>query len=174
MQAAIINAAYAAKLQEAKEEILNHHVFTDIAKEKPLSISQAAFTPAAFNTAMDQSGVYRCAGNIFWLIIQTSKTVPIRPMKVDQIRQEFFKTPSELFPTQWTVLVGLLEDNIKNDQGYKIPSTSFGDLAICSPDEILHAPILQIADDIRSGKGDEELQKWRKLLLSIPMIFKVW
>ena len=172
-QAAALNATYAAQLQDSIDEIKGHPMFADIQNEKPLSIGQPHFTPGQFNNMIAESGVYRCAFNLFHLKIKTSTSVPIRPKRVKQIRHEWFDKPSENFPINRTVLVGVLEDVVKGEQGYKIPSTSFGELEVLSPEEILHAPVMQIADDIRNGMGDEELQKWRKLLLSIPVMFKV-
>ena len=95
IEAAAINATYAAELKQAIKEIEEHHVFADMAEEKPLSTSQAAFTAMGFNTAMGPSGpgVYRCGGNMFWLKIQTSTSVPIRPSKVRQIRKDYFNKP---------------------------------------------------------------------------------
>ena len=173
-QAAVINATYSAELQDAIDIIKEHHVFADLAKEKPLSTSQAAFTAAGFNTAMAGAGVYRCGGNMLWLNIKTSTSVPIRAKKVAQIRKEFFNNPSEIFPIGFTVIVGVLEHTIKGETVWRIPTTSFGQLDVLSPEEMLHAPILQIAHDIRNGMGDDGLQKWRNLLLSIPLTFKVW
>lgn len=177
IEAAAINAKYAAELKQAITEIKEHHVFADMANQKPLSTSQAPFTTMGFNTAMGPSGhgVYRCAGNMFWLKIETSTSVPIRPSKVDQIRKDYFNKPSEVFPTAFTVQVGMLENTVKADGVYKIPTTSFvHGLDVLSPEEMLHAPILQIAHGIRNGMNDEELQKWRNLMLSIPLLFQVW
>ena len=172
--AATINAKYAAELDAALQEIKSHHLFHDFVNQKPLQISQAPFTTSSFANAIEQSGVYRCAGNALWLKISTSTTLPIRPKRVAEIRQEHFKTPTEVFPINRMVLVGLVEENVKGEQGqYKIPANKFGELDMISPEEILHAPILHIADDIRNGVVEEDLKKWRTCLLNIPMMFKV-
>ncbi len=85
-QAATINAKYAADLQAAKATIENH-VFADKAKAKPLQISQAPYQEASFQSAMQTTKVYRCAGNAAWVRIATSTSIPIRAKKVADVKK---------------------------------------------------------------------------------------
>ena len=50
---------------------------------------------------------------------------------------------------------------------------NLGKLELISPCEILHALFFRIAEDIRKGMSDEDLQIWRRCLLNVPMEFTV-
>ena len=169
-QAAAINAKYAADLQAATAAMTEHHAFVDVAKDKPLHISQAPFSSAAFKSSMQGSKVYRCAGNAFWINIVTSTSVPIREKKVAKVKHEYFQVPTDIFPS--VLCVGMVESELQQT-GYTIPAANLGKLDMISPDEILHALIFRIAEDIQKGAPEDDLQKWRTCLLNAPMEFKV-
>ena len=94
-----VNAQYAAKLQVVLLAVNDHPVFAGMVKEKPLSTTQAAFALQAFQRGMQESKVYRCAGNAMWLKVQAPTTLPMREKKVAQVIEHYFSRPVDVFPS---------------------------------------------------------------------------
>ena len=170
-QAATINAKYATDLQAAKATMEEHHVFPDMAKAKPLQISQAPYQEASFQSAMQTTRVYRCAGISAWVRMATSTSIPIRAKKVADVKKVYFGKVVEIFPAVLTI--GLIESDLQAN-GFKIPRGMFGYLEMITPDEMLHAMIFQIVEDIEAHATDDVLEKWRSCVLNTPMEFRVF
>ena len=169
-----VNAKYGAKLQIAVMTVNEHPIFAGMVKEKPLSTTQAPFALQAFQRGMQESGIYRCAGNAMWIKIAPPTTLPMREKKVTQVIEHYFPQPVDVFPSI-TQKIGMDQAVVGDASCKVIPSgdDNLGKLELISPCEVLHALIFRIGEDIRNGVSDEDLQIWRKCLLNVPMEFTV-
>ena len=85
------------------------------------------------------------------------------------MQREYFSVPTEVFPLVLTV--GLVEAD--SGANFKLNENVRGNLQLISPEEILHALIFRIAEDINKGVVNDVLQKWRNCVLNASMEFKV-
>ena len=169
-----VNAKYEAKLQVVVMTVNEHPIFAGLAKEKPLSTTQAPFALQAFQRGMQESKVYRCAGNAMWLKVQAPTTLPMREKKVGHVIEHYFSRPVDVFPSV-VQKIGI-DEAVVGDASCKVIPTgddNLGKLELISPCEVLHALIFRIGEDIRNGVSDEDLQIWRRCLLNVPMEFTV-
>jgi hypothetical protein len=80
---------------------------------------------------------------------------------VEKMSSHLFAEPAP-FPV--TMTVGVSVDSL--------PDTNFGALPRCLPEEFAHAFILAVHRDIKAGVGDDVLQAWRRVMLSVPYRFE--
>ena len=165
MDNSINNAVY-AKVGSAWAVI--SELLPNLADEMPLPVSErrdgmvsniAPFSAAAFETNMkDASSTYTCGINMAWLstMFTPCPGVPINMRHVENLRQ----LVDERFPDVITVA---LEPGTKE---LAIP----GGLKAVSPEEIRHAFLIHIGEDLASNPAN--LQKWHQALLSVPCKFK--
>ncbi|OLQ14225.1 hypothetical protein AK812_SmicGene1639 [Symbiodinium microadriaticum] len=136
------NMNYYAEVTAARNAILAHPLFKNIAVENPLNISdkvtaekcgvQSVFSAAECLCALQAQGAYWAAVNLFWIDTMMSPT-PLVPLSIDRTRawgEQFFnKGPCHL------------RDNIL----ISCPAPDFDMLAckgawrVASPEEMLHS-----------------------------------
>ena len=128
--------------------------------------SQVPFKQQNFSTAMNNTGLYEAACNLFWLDLRYSpcSKVPIRPKAVMEMRDQYFKEPTRHYP--WTVQIAL--DDIPDDF-----SKPFGSLKRVSPQEMEDALFLRIEEAIDAGADEKEMEIWRACLTSATFHFEV-
>ena len=108
-------------------------------------LTQSMFNQAEFEKAVVNTNTYRCGGNALWACVRTSTDVPVNKSKVEMLKKNYFDKPTVIFP--FTVEFAILEAN-----GTPKVDTLFGHLDMISPEEVVHAVIFRIAEDIDQGR----------------------
>lgn len=109
--------------------------------------------------------MYRAAGNLMWLDVMYSPQagVPTRVSAIKELQMHYFQVPT-VFPGTVTVAVAPNEN----------PLDARGSMRRISPEEPLHACLLELAEGIRQGIPDAQtLQAWKRVLLSVSFEFKL-
>ena len=164
-----INHNYNSVIQDAISSIKAHTIFSGIDDAMPLCMAsgaggaQAPFSSADFRNAMNGAGHYVCGGNFWWQdpLYTPCPGVPMNVTCVEKMSSHLFAEPAP-FPVMMTV--GVSEDTL--------PETHFGAIPRCLPEEFVHAFILAVHRDIKAGVGDDVLQAWRRVMLSVPYRFE--
>jgi hypothetical protein len=164
-----INHNYNSVIQDAISSIKAHKIFSGIDDAMPLCMAsgaggaQAPFSSADFRNAMNGAGHYVCGGNFWWQdpLYTPCPGVPMNVTCVEKMSSHLFAEPAP-FPVMMTV--GVSEDTL--------PETHFGAIPRCLPEEFVHAFILAVHRDIKAGVGDDVLQAWRRVMLSVPYRFE--
>lgn len=116
---------------------------------------KAIFNSDEYTAALSSAGRYEAAGNIWWLSPYYSPTpgVPLSRPAIESLRKYFFGRSGSaerfIFPFPLTVAA---------EQGVN-PLESRGSLKRVSPEEIVAAFFLQVADEIRNAAPIEDLQR---------------
>ena len=161
------NCDHYKDVAEAMDKILSHEVFENCLNRMPIDIanggSEATFDQKQFEAAIGKTGRYKSAGNIWW--INTLKgsgfnRVPVNPASIVLLQSHYFERPSP-FPEPIVIAVGT---------GDK-PLEMKGRLERVSPEEMEHALILKIANRIDNGCPRQELEEWRKVCLTVSIVF---
>ena len=139
---------------------------TDDAKRRKKSImgTQAAFSSDEFKSAMTQGGgVYRCAGNEFWLdpFFSLTGNIPINRKDLENLMETSFAEPDSYVGTT-VVLV---------DSKTMDPMAQKGALKRLSPEEVWLAKMLRLAQVIKDGADDETLLKWKASMVGASWQF---
>ena len=164
-----INQEYNLVIHDAISSIKAHVVFSGVEHATPLSMdnnaggAQAPFSSTDFQNAMNGAGHYVCGGNFWWQdpLYTPCPGVPMNVTCVEKMSSHLFAEPAP-FPVMMTV--GVSVDSM--------PDTNFGALPRCLPEEFAHAFILAVHRDIKAGVGDDVLQAWRRVMLSVPYRFE--
>ena len=168
-----VNEGYFSVVQEALNAIFEK--FPNIASLDPLPESGAGgfwclsgflapYSPFAYNAhwASGPSTMeYQCGINIFWQNILLS-AIPWVPLNMDEVSAFAEKMTPNVVRSPIVLNAGFSE-------GAQLPR---GALVRLSPDELVHALVLRVGKEIASGKTDEELKPWLRVMLSCPAIFK--
>ncbi len=170
------NTEYYAELQSALEVIDAHPTFKDLHKKPPLAIVakeitgvQAPFSATEAETALQQKGLYRCAGNLFWQNMFNSPTpqVPLRMERVKAWKEFKFGKPPR-------------PQHLDHMLHFAVHSPQFdvdnpcGPYHRVSPEELSHAVVLAMAESILQARESDEqasLEAWLPVVLSCPTVF---
>jgi hypothetical protein len=119
-----VNGTIYKMIQEAWSAIEGHHVFADITKKLPLSITsasgmssgtQAPFRAADYNDAMKSRDAYDCGVNLLWgsLFFNARPHVPLRIQAIEKYMEQRFSasTPPSQFAGK---VVFAMRDGEKN------------------------------------------------------------
>ena len=122
-------------------------------------VAQAAFDIATCNDALTSRGLYKAAGNIFWLNMRrmTNASVPVYKSNIKKLMTAFFSSP-DCYPYDVHVA---LDAKAKGDDILR----NRGSLHRLSCEEVEMAYIMKVAERIRDGADNAEL---RLLVCSAP------
>ncbi len=163
-----VNTEILLQVEQQAAKILEHPVFKNLAKAKPLGIeghgSGAAFDLEAYQGAM-KNGQYTCQINLFWLDVTFIAMcgVPLRA----RAASEWVSSPAfddcRFQPVIEVAVVG--EASTYNPLEHK------GALKRMSPPEQFFGLIMRVHRDIQEEKPTEVLKRWRKCFLDITARF---
>ena len=170
------NTNYYAAVIKARDVIRQDPMFATIISQCPRKISdavaaehcgvQSIFDPAECKTALTAQGVHRASIKLFWADILVSPT-PAVPMSITRTRawgeQFFSKGPGHL-RSSIVIAVPAADADV---------NASKGSWQVVSPEETLHAILLCLADRIEQQAPDEELTRWKNIILSTPAQLEV-
>lgn len=175
------NAEHICKVQEALKAIEEHPILGTVSAAAPLTVAEGAsrepFKAALLKAAMGCAAanpsttanlnVYACGGNLCWQDFLWSPTpaVPINRLQINELIKYHFPPldPPAEYPME---IVLALEMNQEADK-------SFGALQRISAEEPVHACLFAIRQAIEQKASDAVMQRWRKLLLTVPTVFAV-
>ena len=126
--------------------------------------AQAPYADSQYKLAIAERGVYRAAGNLFWLDLlwSTQPGVPIRRCAIQELREHYFTQPGVYnFP----VIVGVFKG--------VSPMDLRGRMHRVSPEEPVMAIILQLASELESGVDEARVRAWRTMVLSVSFTWKL-
>ena len=166
------NTSYHALVQQDLDIIRTQ--WPDIADLDPLTLDGAEpgfvapFNVGVFDAQYKMAGfdmAYTCGVNFFWFDVlrSISPMVPLYRERVEDLAADQFDRPG----AQWSSMSMTVA--ITFQAGDNLPK---GSLLRVTPDEITHAVVLAVAKRIRSEAPKEELDQWRRMLLSVPCTFR--
>ena len=166
------NALFLQSILDSCDIIMDHPMFENVMDAPPRKIEadagansgiQAVYDENQFSVAISEVGHYKAGCNLFWIdfMFLANPRVPIRASAVRTLKQHYFSKPC-LFPTELVVAVSSLD----------VPSTKFGSLKCISPEELRIALIERIAERIKAGADDAELEGWLSTVLTVTFHFK--
>ncbi len=172
------NSDYYALLQTMLQVIDDHPKLHALADRDPLQITsevgqdsgvQAAFDAEDCRTALQREQVYRCAGNLFWqnFFLSSTPKVPLSMKRLQAWKHQIFGTPPT--PTHFHDRMAVFAvDSADFDM-----SSHKGRLMRLSPEEISHAVVAALAESVKAGATDGEIDMWLKVVLSTPCVFEI-
>jgi len=166
------NGDYLQAVEVAMDTLNGHALFHNIVQEEPRGITnsvedtgfQSVFDSNLYKSAI-ASGTYTAGGNMFWVDLRWSATpgVRLRLQAVRQLASTLFKSPTP-YPGALHVAV---------TPGYQ-PLIHKGAWNAVSPEELAHAMIFAVADDVqRAPDNIDLLNDWKRCLLSTTFTFKL-
>ena len=116
--------------------------------------------------ALGREGVYRCAGNFWWLDHHTSPTpgVPLNEARVRELGSTVFAHGPKHVGWSFHIAVDSCELDVLGRKG---------SLFRISPEEAAHAFLFTIANAITMSAPNEELSRWRHVSLTVPFVFEL-
>ena len=149
-------------------------MFKNIVASSPLDLSkdkatgggaQAPYNQAGFQVGMETGKTYICGGNLFWLaMVYTSMPgVPTHMTHVRNLQKYHFSSPCR-FKRPIVISVP--------DVGF-CPLQHKGALRTPCPEEMVHAFLLAVADDILAKKTRQHLLQWRSAALNVVFQFEL-
>ena len=116
--------------------------------------------------ALSKEGLYRCAGNFFWLDMFTSPTpgVPLSEARVLELGAAVFENGPKHVGWSFHVAVESADLDVLGRKG---------SLFRISPEEAAHALLFTIANAIAQPAPDSELARWRHICLTVPFVFEL-
>ena len=169
------NAAFYAATEADIKQVLAHPIFADLGECEPLRIKagagsnsgvQSIFDLREMTIALEQRGAYKAAGNLGWVdpLFAPIAGVPIRRSSVEMLKNYYFQEDEPgLFPRELVLFV----TDPKKD-----PRDPFA-MKCVSPDELRAAAWARIRERIDEKAPDEELQKWKNMLLTVSFHIKL-
>lgn len=128
-----------------------------------------AFDEKDFEAAMKSTGKYSAACNLWWMDLswRPCRHVFTNCKAVEEMATfHFSKGPAE-FP--WTIVVAVPDRNMSASDVIGHGSS----LKRISPEEQEASLLFAVANRIRAGANEKELQQWRKVMLTVTMQFEV-
>ena len=126
--------------------------------------AQSPFDDQCYRVPMTNSNVDRCGGNALWASI-ASGPVAGNMKNLQRFVQFAFKEPAPVFPE--TIVIG---SNFSNSPS-PLTNDDRGKLWRLSPEEPLHAWIVNTAQCIKDGHDPDEL-KWINMIKNAPLEFR--
>ena len=127
---------------------------------------QAVFDESAALTSLQRTGCYRCAANLFW-VDMTSNATPGVPLCVGRVKDwaatVFANGPHHLKEIV-LIRVKAADEDLKGARGA---------WKQISPEELTHSIVFHLADRIQRGADEGELQAWKNIVQSAPLMFQV-
>ena len=165
------NKDYFSQVQVDIETIFGVDAFANIMDQKPLPVTsqanaqcgvQAPFSANQCETALRRQGTYISGFNLFWIspVHSSQPGIPLSRKRVQELSTYLFSEGPKPLTWLMTVVVPTHDANVLN---------LAGTLRMVSPEEMLHAVLLALADDIRAGADRATLRKWKSALLSVPV-----
>jgi len=116
--------------------------------------------------ALKREGVYRCAGNFWWLDHLTSPTpgVPLNEARVLELGSTVFASGPKHVGWSFHIAVDSCELDVLGRKG---------SLFRISPEEAAHALLFTVANAITMSAPDDELKRWRHICLTVPFVFEL-
>ena len=166
------NANLSICIRDALNTIASADVFREIQSALPLGSNSdsdsgsgvhAPFTNAAYWTAMCTHNTYTCSCNLFWCRFDFTPNpgVPIRMTAINQLVDFYFAKPGPM-PCPVVITMNDLETD---------PLTQRGALRAISPEEIRFAMLFAIARDVARCAPVDDLNAWRRYVLSATTQF---
>ncbi len=171
-----VNAMHYAAVQRAIQTVQNRWPGIETLDALPItdqaghdSGCKAVFSRKEYLASMARHGCYEAGFNLLSVNLLWSATpsTPIHTRAVTQAIDLYFPTPMPRLPSNMTatVVVQSRTDKVWEQKG---------NLRMVSPQEIYHAFVLRVAQDIESGSyTDEEMNKHRTAILSCSVIFEL-
>ncbi len=166
-----LNANHYLAVSAAVEQILGHELFENVMAMEPLALgsggTEACFDKESYDLAIQSSmAEYRAAGSLWWIKVLKGggfDKVPVNPAAVQQLKTFYFHEPT-IFPEPIVIGIGSDDD----------PMQLKGKLERLSPEELEHALLLRIAERMSSNAGPDELLEWRRVTLTVTLIFRAF
>eukprot|EP00438_Fugacium_kawagutii_P016989 Skav202425 [mRNA] locus=scaffold1370:406666:410894:- [translate_table: standard] len=171
------NKAYYCQVQE-DVEVIRAEFGNDFRSEMPLAISskgssgvQEPYARSKALQALAAHGVYRASASVWWLNAMQSPTpgVPMSRRRVDDLTEYYYSAGAPRFHSERMIEVGVTRAECDCER----PSN----LQVISPEEVLHATLagcataVRLKDTLSDDEWQERKNKWKAVLLSIPVTF---
>jgi len=162
--------------QENVDLAYGHAAFAGLTQSDPLKFTSSEEDASAFiapfhmptaASSLEKNGEYMCGINLAWIdpFFAPCPKVPIAWASVQTIYDTYFKS-GKGFGKDLALEVPILECEV---------STNFmaerGTLKHVSPDEIIMAFFMAVAENIRNGVSEDILQNWIYHFQSAPCMF---
>ncbi len=114
--------------------------------------------------AIKRTGRYEAGCNLLWTdpLYTATPGIPVSQRSIKLLQQHYFASPA---PFPCAVVIAVQGEDMD-------PLACRGALQRLSPEDIVHALLLKIAEDIAFGADEAVLQAWRRTLLSTTFIFE--
>jgi hypothetical protein len=126
---------------------------------------QAPCNQDQFCNAIKREGIYRCAGNFFWMdqLISATPGVPLNLKRVRDLAAATFSAGPQHVPWTFHIAVESADYDVLGNKGK---------LFRISPEETAHALLLRMAQDLGDPNINDVLLRWRHVCLTVPFIFE--